>query len=83
LKNKGKSKNYIKQKFIENNFDKEKIEDFIEKIFDDDTEKNSIKNLLEKYNFNKKLDYKEKQKILEKIVRKGYNFSDILELMAE
>ncbi len=83
LKNKGKSKNYIKQKFIENNFDKEKIENFLEEIFDENDEKEQVKILLEKYNFNKNLDYKEKQKNLEKIVRKGYSFSLVLEVMEE
>ncbi len=95
LKNKGKSKQYIRQKFVENNFDKEKIEEFIEEIFDENSEKNSIKILLKKYGYTSpqpsptgegvstKMDYKEKQKILEKIVRKGYSFNDVLEVMEE
>ena len=96
LKNKGKSKQYIRQKFVENNFDKEIVEKILWEIFKKNDEKENIKVLLEKFNFpishsfpsrdkgvTTTLDFKQKQKILEKIVRKGYSFSDVLEVMGE
>lgn len=74
LKDKWKSKLYIKQKLYERMEQKEFIETYLEEAFLDWENEN----LLREY---KKLEWKfEKNKIIEKLFRKWFNYDDIKKL---
>jgi len=85
LYKRNKSKNYIRNKFIENNFDRELIEEILEDIFIDwESELLNIeleKILRKKHYSLEKLDFKEKQKITQKLVWKWFNIWDVIEKM--
>ncbi len=74
-KNKWKSKNYIRQKFIERSLDKEIIENILDEVFETwefeilEKEYEKIKNKFEK------------QKIIEKLLRKWFLYDDIKKLI--
>lgn len=70
-KNAGKSIQYIRQKLIERQEDRELIEWIIEEIFQDGEEKNilrEIEKLKNKY---------DKQKIIQKLLQKWFNYNEI------
>lgn len=71
-KNAGKSIQYVKQKLIERPEDREMIEKIIDDIFYDGEDENLKKEL-------EKLQHKglEKQKIIQKLLQKGFNYQDI------
>ncbi|MBS9775425.1 RecX family transcriptional regulator [Candidatus Gracilibacteria bacterium] len=72
FKQKGKSKNYIRQKFIERSEDREVVEHILDEIFGEDDEFENLKNEYEKL-----APKYEKQKIIEKLLRKGFCYGDI------
>ncbi|MDD3145413.1 MAG: RecX family transcriptional regulator [Candidatus Gracilibacteria bacterium] len=74
LKDKGKSKLYIKQKLYERMEQKDLIETYLEEAFLDGENENLLREF-------KKLEGKfEKNKIYEKLIRKGFNYDDIKKL---
>ncbi len=74
-KNRGKSKQYIKQKLFERQEKRELFEELLELSFVDW----ELENLKKEYN---KLQWKyEKQKILEKLLRKWFRYDDILQII--
>jgi len=97
LYKKNKSKNYIRNKYEENNFDRELIEEILEDIFinwEEELLNIELEKILNKYNKNQraealywkaeileKLDFKEKQKITQKLVWKWFNIWDIINLL--
>jgi len=85
LYKKNKSKNYIRNKFIENHFDRELIEDILSEIFinwEDELLKIELEKILRKNHYGlEKLDFKEKQKITQKLVWKWFNIWDIINLL--
>jgi len=87
LKSKGKTRNYIRQKFIENSFDKEMIEDILDEIFlEIDEEKIllwEIEIICNKLNISNltELDYKTRQKHIAKLLSKWFSYSGIIEYM--
>lgn len=72
LKQKGKSKNYIKNKFLERNQDKDLVENILSEVFCD-WELENLKKEYEKIK-NKWFD---KQKIFQKLFSKWFNYEDI------
>jgi SOS response regulatory protein OraA/RecX len=70
---KNKSKQYIRNKLIEQPEDKELVENILNKIFNEDNEVNSIKKEIEKLN-NKNLD---QQKIIQRLISKWFRYDDI------
>ena len=72
LKQKGKSKNYIKNKFMERNQDKDLVENILSEVFCD-WELENLKKEYEKIK-NKWFD---KQKIFQKLFSKWFNYEDI------
>ncbi len=74
-KKKWKSKNFIRQKFIERNLDKALIEEILEEIFKDW----EIENL--KLEYEKIKEKFEKQKIIEKLLRKWFSYDDIKKII--
>jgi SOS response regulatory protein OraA/RecX len=99
LYKKNKSKNYIRNKYIENSFDRELIESILEDIFVDWEEKSlkiELDKILRKLNKQRtealcwqnefksildKIDFKEKQKITQKLVWKWFNFWEVIEIL--
>jgi len=95
LYKKNKSKNYIRNKFIENNFDRELVEEILIEIFinwEDELLNIELEKILRKFSkiqsdstlcwasdILEKLDFKEKQKITQKLVWKWFNIWDIIE----
>lgn len=75
-KNAGKSIQYVKQKLIERQEDREMIEKIIDDIFYDGEDENLKKEL-------EKLQHKglEKQKIIQKLLQKGFQYNSIKKLM--
>ena len=75
-KNAGKSIQYVKQKLIERQEDREMIEKIIDDIFYDWEDENLQKEL-------EKLQNKglEKQKIIQKLLQKGFYYDDIKKLL--
>lgn len=71
-KNAGKSIQYVKKKLIERPEDREMIEKIIDDIFQDGEDENVKKEF-------EKLQHKglEKQKIIQKLLQKGFNYQDI------
>ena len=90
LYKKNKSKNYIRNKFIENNFDRELVDSILEEIFVD-WENESLKIELDKilrklqgakdpcWNFEylEKINFQEKQKIIQKLLYKWFWYNEI------
>ena len=72
LKQKGKSKNYIKNKFLERSQDKDLVENILSEVFCD-WELENLKKEYEKIK-NKIFD---KQKIFQKLFSKWFNYEDI------
>ena len=72
LKQKGKSKNYIKNKFLERSQDKDLVENILSEVFCD-WELENLKKEYEKIK-NKWFD---KQKIFQKLFSKWFNYEDI------
>lgn len=70
---KNKSKQYIRNKLIEQPEDKELVESILNNIFNEDNEISSIKKELEKLN-NKNLDH---QKIIQRLLSKWFRYDDI------
>lgn len=77
-KQKGKSKNYIKNKFIERSEDREVVERILDELF---SEADELENL--KREFEKISGKYERQKIIEKLLRKGFQYGDVKEVMSE
>ena len=82
---KNKSKNYIKNKFVENNFDAEIVDEILKDFFKN-WEKEAInielEKILRKKNYIlKKLDFKEKQKITQKLVWKWFDLGEVIEIL--
>ncbi len=74
-KQRGKSKQYIKQKLFERQEKRELFEELLELSFVDW----ELENLKKEYN---KIQWKyEKQKILEKLLRKWFRYDDILQII--
>ncbi len=75
-KNAGKSIQYVKQKLIERPEDREMIEKIIDDIFYDGEDENLKKEF-------EKLQHKgvEKQKIIQKLLQKGFQYNSIKKLM--
>ncbi|MDD2907666.1 MAG: RecX family transcriptional regulator [Candidatus Gracilibacteria bacterium] len=74
LKERGKSKLYIKQKLYERQEDKELIENYLEEYFLEGESENILREF-------KKLEQKfEKNKIIEKLLRKGFNYDEVKKL---
>jgi len=84
LKSKGKTRNYIRQKFIENSFDKEMIEDILDEIFLEIDEEAilliEIELICKKLNISNlaELDYKIRQKYISKLLSKWFSYSSII-----
>ncbi len=95
LKNKNKPANYIRQKFIERSLDKQIVEDVLTEIFPNGEQELLIIELLkiikapiniedpQQYIFDvmQDLDFKQKQKITQKLIGKGFMSSDVFEIM--
>jgi len=79
-KNKWKSKLYIKQKLFERMEDRDLIEEYLENMFLD-WELENIKRELEKLWYSSDLDYEKKQKILQKLLSKGFNYDEIKKII--
>jgi SOS response regulatory protein OraA/RecX len=93
---KNKSRNFIRNKFVENSFDAEIVDSILDEIFVD-WESELLKNELEKIlrkskviscwaeGFNplqiSKLNYQEKQKIIQKLLSKWFWYSEIKNVM--
>lgn len=94
LVNRNKSKKYIRNKFVENNFDAEIVDEILKDFFEN-WEKNAINIELDKilrklqgakdpclkHEYLEKLDFKEKQKITQKLVWKWFNFWEVIEIL--
>ena len=85
LSSRNKSKNYIRNKFVENNFDAEIVDEILEEFFVD-WEKEAInieleKILRKKHYILEKLDFKEKQKITQKLVWKWFDLGEVIEIL--
>lgn len=78
LKQKWKSKNYIKQKFLERSQDRELVEKILEEFFQD-WEYENIKKEYEKIE-NK---WFSKQKIMQKLFAKWFNYSEIKRVLED
>lgn len=76
LKQKWKSKFYIKQKFLERKQDKEIIEDILSEIF----ENWDLENLQKEYEKIKNKGF-DKQKIFQKLFAKGFSYDDIKKIL--
>ena len=72
LKQKGKSKNYIKNKFLERSQDKDLVENILSEVFCDW----ELENLKKKYEKIKNKWF-DKQKIFQKLFSKWFNYEDI------
>lgn len=72
LKQKGKSKNYIKNKFLERSQDKDLVENILSEVFSDW----EIENLKKEYEKIKNKWF-DKQKIFQKLFSKWFNYEDI------
>ncbi|RKW24462.1 hypothetical protein D8B46_01385 [Candidatus Gracilibacteria bacterium] len=72
LKQKGKSKNYIKNKFLERSQDKDLVENILSEVFCD----GELENLKKEYEKIKNKGF-DKQKIFQKLFSKGFNYEDI------
>ncbi|MBB1564801.1 RecX family transcriptional regulator [Candidatus Gracilibacteria bacterium] len=78
LKQNGKSKNYIRRKFLERKQDKELIEGILEYIFKD----GEFENILKEYEKMKQKGF-DKQKIFQKLFAKGFSYDDIKQVMKD
>lgn len=78
LKQKWKSKNYIKQKFLERSQDREMIENILEEFFQD-WEYENIKKEYEKI----KNKWFSKQKVMQKLFAKWFNYSEIKRVLED
>ena len=78
LKQKGKSKNYIKNKFLERSQDKDLVKNILSEVFCD-WELENLKKEYEKIK-NKWFD---KQKIFQKLFAKGFSYDDIKQVMKD
>ncbi|MBW7954453.1 RecX family transcriptional regulator [Candidatus Gracilibacteria bacterium] len=79
LKSKNKRVNYIKQTLIKREVDREIVEEVLEEIFGNDEELESIKYEVEKLK-NKGFS---KEKILKKMILKGFKYSDVRDMMSK
>ena len=81
LKNKWKSKKYIKQKLYERLEKKDLIEKYLEELFYDwenELIKNEYEKILKKYWYDiLNISYNEKSKIIQKLYLKWFNYNDI------
>lgn len=78
LKQKWKSKNYIKNKFLERSQDREIVEKILDEIFDESEKEN----ILKEYEKIKNKNFP-KQKILQKLFAKWFNYREIKEVLDE
>ncbi len=74
---KGKSKFEIRRMFIERNQDKEVVEKTLEKVFWESWEQENLENLIETLK-RKEVDWK---KIIQRLMRKGYKYQDIVSIL--
>jgi regulatory protein len=65
---------YIRQKLLQKNFDKEKISLALEEFFSKDEELEAAKRFLQKQKLQVEDDFKAKQKLLAKFLRRGFSF---------
>ena len=94
LYNKNKSKNYIRNKFVENSFDRELVDSILDEIFinwEKENLKIELDKILRKLNKDNTslraegfstllleiLDFEEKQKIIQKLLYKGFWYNEI------
>ncbi len=78
-KNKWKSRNYIFQKLFERKQDKDLINESLDQIY---TKEDELENIKKEYqnltsNHTKSFSGTEKNKIIEKLIRKGFNYGEI------
>ena len=82
---KNKSKNYIKNKFVENNFDAEIVDEILKDFFlnwEKEAINIELEKILRKKNYIlEKIDFKEKQKITQKLVWKWFDFGEVIEIL--
>jgi SOS response regulatory protein OraA/RecX len=78
--NKWKSKLYIKQKLFERMEDKDLWEKYLNKAFIN-WELENIKKVLKKLWFSEELEYNEKQRILKKLLTKGFRYDEIKQII--
>ena len=79
-KNKWKSKLYIKGKMFERMEDKDLVENKLN-IYFENWEEENIKKELKKLWFSEELEYNEKQKILKKLMSRGFRYDEIKQLI--
>lgn len=85
LKEKGKSKNAIRQKLIERKEDSHLVETCIQEIFWEENENSSLKKALEKILKGRSLQEisrDEKQKLIQKLLLRGFEYSEIKNYLA-
>ncbi len=80
-KNKGKSKKYIIWKMFERQENMDLVNEVLEEFFSEEDELENLKKELKKQKYDENLDYEQKQKILAKIIRKGYTYDDIKKII--
>jgi len=81
---KWKSKLYIKQKLFERQEKKDLIEKYLEECFASQQEEENIKKEYEKQlkNLQKKFEWYElKNKIIQRLIRKGFSYDDIIRII--
>ena len=79
-KNKWKSRKYISSKMFERMENKEITQKYLD-IYFEDWELENIKKELNKLWYSTNLEYNEKQKILQKLLRKGFKYDEIKQLI--
>ncbi len=79
-KNKWKSKLYIKQKMFERMENKDLTEKYLA-IYFENWELENIKNQLKKLWYSEELEYNDKQKILKKLLTKGFRYDEIKQII--
>ncbi|MFA5916632.1 MAG: RecX family transcriptional regulator [Candidatus Gracilibacteria bacterium] len=78
-KNKGKSRNYIFQRLFERKQDKDLINESLDQIYTKEDELENIKLEYENLtsNYSESIGRTDKNKIIEKLIRKGFNYGEI------
>ncbi len=81
-----RSKNRILQDLLGNGVSKDLCESLINELYseyDSDVETEQIRNLLNKKHYSEDMDYKDKQKIIAFLLRRGYSMESIKKAMAD
>lgn len=81
FKQKGKSNTYIINKFWETKLDREKLEKMLEWYWDDEALKKELDKILSRSTKVNLESYEWKQKVVEKLIRKGFKYGDIKKLL--